>query len=135
MAAAIASVHVASGGRAVLGIGRGDSSLAHLGLAPSSPSRLEQYVKVVRAYLRGEEVGFDELGPLAPPGSKQVDTLDLGDAPSSSHMPWMPKDLDPVPVEVAGTGPKVLDLAARLADRMLLAVGADPDRVTWGIDT
>src|SRR5215211_1924899 len=29
-AAAIASVHVASGGRAVLGVGRGDSALAHL---------------------------------------------------------------------------------------------------------
>src|SRR5205807_5864490 len=37
-AAAIASVHVASGGRAHLGIGRGDSALAHLGLAPASPA-------------------------------------------------------------------------------------------------
>ena len=34
-ASAIASVHAASGGRAVLGIGRGDSALAHLGLAPA----------------------------------------------------------------------------------------------------
>ena len=34
-ASAIASIHVESGGRAVLGIGRGDSALAHLGRAPA----------------------------------------------------------------------------------------------------
>src|SRR3954470_13399758 len=56
MAAAIASVQEASGGRAVLGIGRGDSSLAHLGLAPASVAHLGRYVEALRAYLRGEEV-------------------------------------------------------------------------------
>src|SRR3954453_22938459 len=52
-AAAIATVQVASAGRAVLGIGRGDSSLAHLGRAPEAPAAFERYVAVVQQYLRG----------------------------------------------------------------------------------
>ena len=43
-ASAIASVHAASGGRAVLGIGRGDSALAHLGLAPAPVPLFERYL-------------------------------------------------------------------------------------------
>src|SRR5918998_1994833 len=43
-AAAAASVHAESGGRVLLGIGRGDSALAHLGLAPVSVSRFERYL-------------------------------------------------------------------------------------------
>src|SRR5260221_10464299 len=40
VAAAIATVQFESGGRAVLGLGRGDSSLANLGLAPAPVSVL-----------------------------------------------------------------------------------------------
>jgi 5,10-methylenetetrahydromethanopterin reductase len=39
-----------------------------------------------------------------------------------------------VPVEVAATGPRVIGVAARRADRVLLAVGADPERLRWGIE-
>src|SRR5215471_9201714 len=41
-AAAVASIQVASNGRASLGIGRGDSALAHLGLAPARVGYLER---------------------------------------------------------------------------------------------
>src|SRR3982750_4172160 len=44
-ASAIASLNSESGGRAVLGIGRGDSALAHLGRAPASVSSFEKYVQ------------------------------------------------------------------------------------------
>src|SRR5688572_23353934 len=60
-AAGIGSVQVASGGRAVFGVGRGDSALAHLGLAPAPLDDLERFVRITRAYLRGEEVPFDDL--------------------------------------------------------------------------
>src|SRR3954470_9743355 len=46
-AAAIASVNAESGGRAVLGIGRGDSALAHLGRAPAGVGYFERYVRAV----------------------------------------------------------------------------------------
>jgi 5,10-methylenetetrahydromethanopterin reductase len=120
-AAAIASVHVASGGRAVLGVGRGDSALAHIGLAPAQLADLERFVRLTRAYLRGEAV------PLAAArdGGRPLDMVD------ESRLHWLPADLEPVPVEVAATGPKAIAMAAANADRVLLAVGADPERVAW----
>ena len=133
-AAGIASVHVASGGRAHLGIGRGDSALAHLGLAPSSVADLGHYVRIVRAYLRGESVPFDELRPYEHADAKPVAALGLADTAADSSLHWLPKDLAPVPVEVVATGPKVLELAGRDSDRVLLAVGADPDRVSWAME-
>jgi 5,10-methylenetetrahydromethanopterin reductase len=132
-AAGILRVHVASGGRAALGIGRGDSALAHLGFAPAPVADLEAYIKVLRAYLRGESVPFDALARFGHAGTKALGSLGLADAPDDSRIHWLPTELPPVPVEVAATGPKVL-AAARHADRVLLAVGADPERVAWARD-
>ena len=60
-ASAIASLQAFSGGRATLGIGRGDSSLAHLGRAPAKVGIFHAYLKTLQRYLRGEDVPFDEL--------------------------------------------------------------------------
>lgn len=136
-AGAIATVHALSGGRAVLGIGRGDSSLAHLGLAPAAPAAFERYVVAVRRYLRREEVPFDDARSFAAGGHggpPPIDHLPLAGAPETSRLHWLRRDLAPVPVDVAATGPKVLALAGRSADRVTLAVGADPERMRWAID-
>jgi 5,10-methylenetetrahydromethanopterin reductase len=129
-ASAIASVHAASGGRAVLGIGRGDSALAHLGLAPAPVTVLERYLAQVQAYLRGEDVPFDDL---AEDGVAEVASLGLAGAPRTSRLRWLPRDLPKVPVTVAATGPRVIEAAARHADRVTLALGADRERVAWGV--
>ena len=133
-AAAIASLQAVSDGRTVLGIGRGDSALAHLGAAPVPAELLEQYIVVVRAYLRGDDVPFADLQQYMAAGVRPIDALGLADRPTSSRFSWLPRDLPPVPVEVAATGPRVLTLAALHADRVMLAVGADPSRVSWAID-
>jgi 5,10-methylenetetrahydromethanopterin reductase len=133
-AAGIASVHATSLGRAHLGIGRGDSALAHLGLAPASVDDLERYVAVVRTYLRGEAVAFDALSPWHRDGARPVEVLGLANAPADSRLHWLDPSLSPVPVEVVATGPRMLSMAARGADRVLLAVGADPERVGWAVD-
>ena len=133
-AAGIASVHAASGGRALLGIGRGDSALAHLGLAPAGVDDLERYVAVVRAYLRGERMAFELLAPWHRDDARPVEALGLADAPDDSRLHWLDPTLPPVPVEVVATGPRMLDAAARCGDRVLLAVGADPERVGWAVD-
>ena len=113
VAAAIASVQVESGGRAVLGVGRGDSSLAQIGLAAPSAVRLRDLVTQVRGYLRGEEV---TTGGTA------------------SRIGWIAQTgLPAVPVEVAATGPRMIGLAATLADRVMVTVGADPSRVAWAM--
>ena len=122
-----------SGGRMVLGIGRGDSALAHLGRAPARLGWFESYLANLQAYLRGEGVAFenaqvpDEAAPLA-------ERLGLAHGPATSAIQWI-GDGPKVPVEVAATGPRVIGIAARQAERVMLAVGTDPMRVAWGIDT
>jgi 5,10-methylenetetrahydromethanopterin reductase len=130
-ASAIASVQVASGGRAVLGIGRGDSALAHLGLAPAPVAVFERYLAQVQTYLRGEEVPFHELESEV---VADAASLGLAGRPEGSRLHWLPRDLPKVPVTVAATGPKVIQAAARHADRITFALGADPARVSWGLD-
>ncbi|MEX0783876.1 MAG: LLM class flavin-dependent oxidoreductase [Dehalococcoidia bacterium] len=127
-ACAIATVHAVSGGRAQLGIGRGDSALAHLGYSPAAPETLATYLRKLQGYLSGEEVAFDDTGDL--------DRLGLANQPTSSKIEWIrPGRYPKVLVDVAATGPKVIRIAAQLADAVTLAVGADPARLQWGIDT
>ncbi len=113
-ASAICTVHVESGGRAVLGIGRGDSSLAYLGQEPAPLRQFEQYIKGLQGYLLGKVV-------------------DLDGYPSRNE--WIASTgLPKVPVDVAATGPRTIALGARLAERVTFAVGADPERLRWAID-
>lgn len=125
-AGAIATIHALSGGRAHLGIGRGDSALAHLGRAPVKLGPFEDYLVRLQGYLRGEEVEFEPGG--------DVERLGLADRPTSSRIQWLrPGRFPKVPVEVTATGPKVLALAALHADEVVLAVGADAERLRWAI--
>ena len=126
-ASSIATVQAESGGRAVLGIGRGDSALAHLGLGPAPVPVFEDYLRQVQAYLRGDEVPLED--------TSGVDALGLAEVPTTSRLHWLRPGDPKVPVEVAATGPRVIGAAARQADRVLLAVGAVPERLQWGIDT
>lgn len=115
-ATAIATVQAASGGRAVLGIGRGDSSLAHIGRDPEAVGAFERYLEQVQGYLRGEAV-------------------DLGGG-TVSRNEWIGESgLAKVPVDVAATGPRVIGIGARLAERVTFAVGAEPERVATAIAT
>lgn len=133
-ASAIASVQRLSGGRAVLGIGRGDSALAHLGKAPARVKTLASYLQALQGYLRGEEVPFSALD-FSEQVAPDVETLGLADTPDASQLKWLNDRDIKVPVEVASTGPRVIETAARLADRVMLALGADTERLRWGIET
>ena len=133
-ASAASTVHIVSGGRVTIGIGRGDSALSHLGRAPAPVAALERYLKVLQAYLRREEVDFADLG-LDTDVAPDVDALHLKTRAMTSRVHIVPEDLPKVIVEVSSTGPKVIEAAARTADRVMLAVGADPKRIAWGIET
>ena len=53
-----------------------------------------------------------------------------------SRLRWLDRvDVTKVPVDMVGSGPRSLALAASLADRVTLAVGADLERLAWGLDT
>lgn len=127
-ASSIATVQAESGGRAMLGIGRGDSALAHLGLAPVSVEVFEDYLRRVQAYLSSDDVPFE--------AGANVDALRLADRPTASRIAWIrPGRYPKVLVDVAATGPRVIRASARHADRITFAVGADPARIRWGMTT
>jgi 5,10-methylenetetrahydromethanopterin reductase len=130
-ASAAAGLQAISGGRMNLGIGRGDSSLAHIGLSPATPAVFERYVRNVQTYLRGDGVSFDELdrGTHRP-------SSELGGAgvPEESRLRWLAPDGVKVPVDIAASGPAIIGIAARLAERVTFGVGADHVRLRWAID-
>jgi 5,10-methylenetetrahydromethanopterin reductase len=131
-ATSAASVQAESGGRFVLGIGRGDSALAYIGLAPAPPAQFARYLARLQGYLRAEEVPFD-LETDAVNGLKSVDTLHMDSGPASSRLRWLRGPAPKVPVDVAASGPRVIEIAAGLADAITFAVGVDPDRLGWAI--
>ena len=113
-AASIFSVHVESGGRAILGIGRGHSSLGHIGRQPAAMKTYASYVRHVQTYLSGSEV--DQRG-------------------FTSKIRWLEQyPLPKVPMDMACTGPKSISLAAATAERVTFAVGAAPERIQWALD-
>lgn len=102
-----ATLNEYSGGRAVLGIGIGDSAIYTIGQKPTRLKRLEEMIGLLRKLMAGETVRFDG---------------------QDIEVSWPPCK---VPVVIACTGPKSLQLAGRVADGVLFQVGADPVLVEY----
>ena len=101
-ASALATLNEVSGARMVLGIGRGDSAVRLVGHEPSTLATFEWATTAIRDLVGGGTVEFEGV-PVT--------------------LPWCtPATL---PVWIAGYGPRVLELAARIADGVILQVG-DP---------
>jgi probable F420-dependent oxidoreductase len=107
-ASALATLNLVSGGRMVLGIGRGDSSRRVLGKRPTTLADLEAATKTIRSLANGEAVEYE--------GEEIQLTWARGTLPA-----W-----------IAGYGPKALRLAGRIADGVILQF-ADPHLIKWCI--
>jgi 5,10-methylenetetrahydromethanopterin reductase len=115
MASSFATLHHVSGGRAHIGVGRGDTALELVGIKPPSAGRFGKLLGELQGHLRG-------------------DAVDVGGF--QSRISWLPlRGESKVPVDVFGSGPHVLDVGARLGDRLTAAVGAEPERVAWAVGT
>jgi probable F420-dependent oxidoreductase len=101
-----ATLDLISGGRMQLGIGRGDSSRRVLGKKPVGAGDLERAVNTFRELTAAHEIDYD------------------GQPTRISWAKGSP------PVWIAGYGPKVLDLAGRVGDGVILQF-ADPDLIAW----
>lgn len=114
LATAIATVQEVSGGRAVLGLGRGDTALFHLGRPPMPVASFFARTTELHTYLQGgivDQHGFE------------------------SRLRWLDRARQAsVPLDIAASGPKVIAYAAQTAERITFALGADPARIAWGID-
>lgn len=132
-AAAAATIQTISGGRAVLGIGRGDSALAYLGHAPAGLKSFARALSSLQALLRGEEIAFEASGEIAGEAPSH-EGLALGARPAGARLKWLPKDLPKVPLDVAATGPRVIAMAATVAERVTFSVGAEVERLQWALE-
>jgi len=95
-AGAIAAVAEVSAGRAVLGLGAGDSAVYGIGLRPAPVAGVEAAIRFFRAVLRGDD------------GEWEGRTYRLPHAPG------------PVPVWLAASQPRMCALAGREADGAIL---------------
>lgn len=109
-AAGIASLDVLSAGRTLFGLGAGDSAAHAAGARPARVADIEEYLLTVRGLLRGETVRY-RGAPL--------------------QMFWEPRD---VPIYVAAAGPKMLRMAGRVADGVIIGSGFLPEVVEHSLE-
>ncbi len=108
-ASTFATLNTMFGNRTAIGIGRGDSAVRVLNGAPAKVAELAAAVTDIRHLANGG-------------------TVARGD--TTIRLPWAPGSR--VPVYVAAYGPKMLELAGRLGDGVILQIG-DPHVVRWAI--
>lgn len=102
-ASAIAALDTLSDGRAMFGIGAGDSAAHTAGARPAPVRVTEEYLLAVQGLLRGDEVSYRGA------------TLQMFTEPRR------------VPIYVAAAGPKMLRMAAWVADGIIIGSGILPE--------
>lgn len=108
---AIMSVNMASGGRAVLGIGAGDSAVRTAGMSPARLPQIRERVLFIRALLEGREVE-----PLVGLGERRGGTWGMVDR---VHLEGA-AEWGRLPIELACMGPRSVEVAGEIADGVIV---------------
>lgn len=106
---AIASINRIAPGRTFLGLGTGNTAMRLLGHRPIRLKAFAEYIRVVRALLRGEEVDYTLDGITHPIKFQNVERgyVDV------EH---------PIPIEIGGFGPRAQALAGELGDGLITGI-------------
>jgi probable F420-dependent oxidoreductase len=107
-ASAYATLHAMSGGRAVLGIGRGDSARRVIGQQPVKMAEFEASCRMIKDLMNGRAVEWN---------GKELE------------LTWA-QGRERIPMYVAAYGPKALGVAGRVADGVIIQL-ADPVIIQW----
>lgn len=107
LACGIATLDEVSRGRAVFGIGSGDTPVYSLGRTKASLGRLREAIGQIRGLLAGDLVEY---------------------APGVRIKLWCRR---PIPIYLAAEGPRTLQLAAEVADGAIIGSGILPDTLAW----
>lgn len=105
-----ATLNLVSQGRAVCGIGRGDSSRRVLGHKPTTIKRMMESVEIIRDLAEGRKVDLNGV---------------------ETQLTWANPDYK-LPMWLAGYGPKVLQASGKHADGIVLQI-AEPSLCEWFI--
>ena len=112
-ATAIATLESIAPGRTVAALGTGFTGRMALGQKPLPWSAVEEYLRQLRALLRGEQV--------------EVDGSVVGMIPPEGFLPARPID---VPILVAANGPRGLEVAKELGDGVM-TIGSGQPEFDW----
>ena len=110
-ASAYATLHDISGGRMVMGIGRGDSARRVIGYQPVKMAEFEESLVMMKDLMNGRPVHWN---------GKDLE------------LTWA-KDRPQIPLYVAGYGPRALAVAGRVGDGVIIQL-ADPIIIQWIMD-
>ena len=102
-----ATLNVLAPGRVIMGIGTGNTSRRTLGMPAAKLAELRSHIDVCRGLLNGETVPYQE-------GERQRMITFLN--PDGGFI----NVKDSIPVYVAGSGPKTLELAGEIGDGVIL---------------
>jgi probable F420-dependent oxidoreductase len=108
LASMYATLHVMSGGRMVMGIGRGDSAVRVIGREPMKVAEFEASCRMVKDFMNGRNVNWND---------KEL------------QLTWALTDPE-IPMYVAGYGPKALAVAGKVSDGVIIQL-ADPVIIEW----
>jgi probable F420-dependent oxidoreductase len=113
VASMYATLQDISDGRMVMGIGRGDSARRYIGQQPVKVGRFEAALKMIKPFMNGEKVRWND---------------------TDIELSWVRPELPPIEMHVAGYGPRVLGVAGRVGDGVIIQL-ADPDIISWTMET
>ena len=102
-----ATLNVLAPGRVIMGIGTGNTSRRTLGMPAAKLAELRSHIDVCRGLLNGETVSYQE-------GERQRMITFLN--PDGGFI----NVKDAIPVYVAGSGPKTLEMAGEIGDGVIL---------------
>jgi probable F420-dependent oxidoreductase len=107
-ASSYATLHAISGGRAVLGIGRGDSARRVIGYKPVKMAEFESSCQMIKDLMNGRPVEWN---------GKEL------------QLEWA-QGRPKIPLYIAAYGPRALGVAGRIADGVIIQL-ADPVIIQW----
>src|SRR3954452_8680078 len=107
-ASAHATLQDISGGRIVMGIGRGDSAVRVMGRQPTKIAEFERRLRMIKEFMNGRPVEWEG---------------------TEIHLKWA-QELPEIPLYVAGYGPRALTVAGRVGDGVIIQRAA-PAIIQW----
>ena len=111
-ASAHATLQDVSGGRIVMGMGRGDSAVRMLGHKPTKIVEFERRLRMIKDLMNGRQVTWEG---------------------TDMQLEWAQGQPE-IPLYVAGYGPRALGVAGRVGDGVIIQL-ADPAIIEWTMNT